>query len=226
MTIRFGGLTAVKDVSLRLQPGEILGIIGPNGAGKTTLLNGVSGFTELVAGSVQVDGVDMRGLSPNRRAEHGLVRSFQATRVFDTLSVREHVLVVPGARLRDPATQRILEMLRLTPYLEQRPKDLPYGTKRSLGLALTLLMKPRYLMIDEPSSGLSAAESDEIASVLEAAATSDIGICVIDHDMRFMRRLAKRMLVLNSGEMVASGATSEVLAMENVRRVYLGGAIA
>lgn len=226
MTIRFGGLTAVREVSLQLMPGEILGIIGPNGAGKTTLLNGISGFTDLVAGSVHVDGVDMRGLSPNRRAEHRLVRSFQATRVFDTLSVREHVLVIPGARLGDPSTQRILEMLRLTPYLEHRPKDLPYGTKRSLGLALTLLMKPRYLLIDEPSSGLSAGESDEIATVLEAAATSDIGICVIDHDMRFMRRLAKRMLVLNSGEMVASGETSEVLARDDVRRVYLGGSVA
>ena len=116
-------------------------------------------------------------------------------------------------------------MLRLSKYLEYRPKDLPYGTKRSLGLALALLMKPSYLLVDEPSSGLGLDESVEIANVLLATADRKIGICVVDHDMKFIRRLAKRLIVLNSGEVVASGYTDEVLATEVVRRVYLGGTL-
>ena len=224
MTIRFGGLTAVSDVSMELAPGEILGVIGPNGAGKTTLLNGISGFANLESGTVLLDGADMAGLAPDERAHRGLVRSFQATRVFDTLTVKEHIFVVPGGHPEHPVTRSTLDMLRLTPYLEHRTKDLPYGTKRSLGLALALLMKPRYLLVDEPSSGLSAEESRQIADVLFATASDRIGICVIDHDMRFIRRLTQRLLVLNSGEMVASGPTGEVLATETVRRVYLGGA--
>ena len=226
MTIRFGGLTAVSHVSMQLAPGDILGVIGPNGAGKTTLLNGASGFAKLESGTVLLDGFDMAGLAPDERAHRGLVRSFQATRVFDTLSVREHVFVVPDAHPDDPATRRTLDMLRLTPYLDHRTKDLPYGTKRSLGLALALLMRPKYLLVDEPSSGLSAEESRQIADVLFATASDRIGICVIDHDMRFIRRLAQRLLVLNSGEMVTSGPTADVLAMDTVRRVYLGGAAA
>jgi ABC-type branched-subunit amino acid transport system ATPase component len=116
-------------------------------------------------------------------------------------------------------------MLRLSNYLEHRPKDLPYGTKRSLGLALALLMKPTYLLVDEPSSGLSSEESLEIVNVLLRTAELNVGICVVDHDMKFLRRLAKRMVVLNSGKMVASGRTDEVLASEVVRRVYLGGSL-
>ena len=226
MTIRFGGLTAVSHVSMDLAPGDILGVIGPNGAGKTTLLNGISGFADLESGRVVLDGSDMAGMAPDQRADRGLVRSFQATRVFDTLTVKEHIFVVPDGHPEHPATRRTLDMLRLTPYLEHRTKDLPYGTKRSLGLALALLMKPKYLLVDEPSSGLSAEESRQIAEVLLATASDRIGICVIDHDMRFIRRLTQRLLVLNSGEMVASGPTGEVLATETVRRVYLGGAAA
>ncbi|MBT2301959.1 ATP-binding cassette domain-containing protein [Variovorax paradoxus] len=225
MTIRFGGLTAVSGISLEVRPGEILGIIGPNGAGKTTLLNGISGFTDLVSGRVRVDGQDMEGLPPDQRAKRGLVRSFQATRVFDSLTVLEHLAVVPHADPADGDVREILEMLRLTPYLPHRPKDLPYGVKRNLGLALALLMRPRFLLIDEPSSGLSADESSEISKALASSAARNIGICVIDHDMRFLRRLARRMLVLNSGEMVASGDTDDVLASDSVRRVYLGGAV-
>jgi branched-chain amino acid transport system ATP-binding protein len=223
MTIRFGGLTAVSEVSLELSPGEIVGIIGPNGAGKTTLLNGISGFADLSTGTVRLDGADIGKLPPDARAKQGLIRNFQATRVFETLTVREHLFVVPDAHPREPTTQKILSKLRLSNYLEHRPKDLPYGTKRSLGLALALLMKPSYLLVDEPSSGLSSEESLEIANALLTTADLNIGICVVDHDMRFLRRLAKRLIVLNSGKMVASGHTDEVLGSEVVRRVYLGG---
>ena len=106
MTIRFGGLTAVNHVSFQLSPGEIVGIIGPNGAGKTTLLNGVSGFADLSTGSVHLDGVDIGNLSTDVRADHGLVRNFQATRAFETLTVREHVMVVPGAHPQEPTTKK------------------------------------------------------------------------------------------------------------------------
>jgi len=225
MTIRFGGLTAVSEVSLELSPGEIIGIIGPNGAGKTTLLNGISGFADLSTGTVRLDGADIGGLPPNARAKRGLIRNFQATRAFESLTVREHLFVVPNAHPREPATADILSMLRLSNYLEHRPKDLPYGTKRSLGLALALLMKPTYLLVDEPSSGLSSEESLEIVNVLLRTAELNIGICVVDHDMKFLRRLAKRIVVLNSGKMVVSGRTDEVLASEVVRRVYLGGSL-
>ena len=221
LNVTFGGLHAISDVSFDVAAGEILGIIGPNGAGKTTLFNAVSGFVRADIGVVTFDGRDVTGMRPYELASLGLVRTFQATRDFEHLTVREHLGLVGGAV--DVATRDdFVERLDLGRFMGVHPHELPYGTRRDLGLVLALLLGPKCLLVDEPSSGLTDGEADRVAEIIAHAARSGVAVAVIDHNVRFVRELSHRILALNAGRMVATGPADEVLESEEVRRVYLG----
>ena len=221
ISVTFGGLHAISDVSFEVSEGEILGIIGPNGAGKTTLFNAVSGFVKSDTGMVNFDGSEVAGMRPFELASLGLVRTFQATRDFEHLTVREHIRLVDG-RVDAPTRDDLLHRLGLNNVMSVYPHELPYGTRRDLGLVLALLLGPKCLLVDEPSSGLTDDEADRVAEILGHAASSGVAIAVIDHNVRFVRQLSHRILALNAGRIVATGSADEVLDSDEVRRVYLG----
>jgi branched-chain amino acid transport system ATP-binding protein len=230
VSVRFGGLVANDDVSLAIGPGEVLGLIGPNGAGKTTLVNILSGFQRPHAGAIRLDGRDMTGNAPGAFARAGIVRSFQAVRLFRGLTVAENVevgLVAHGLG-RAEARRRALALLAdfdLLHRASQPASALSYGEERRAGLARALAMKPRFLLLDEPAAGLAAAEAEELKrSIISIRDRHGCGILVIEHNMALVMSLCDRIHVLASGKTIASGRPDEIRADPAVRTAYLGSA--
>ncbi|MBI2169689.1 MAG: ABC transporter ATP-binding protein [Actinobacteria bacterium] len=241
--VSFGGLAALDDVSIDVVPGEVVGIIGPNGAGKSTLLNVVSGFVEPQSGEVRLEGREITGLLPYRRARLGIARSFQDARLFPAMTVRETLLGAfherftsgmfseglgaPLAREQEDAAQgaidALLHLVDLHPYLDHRVSDLSFGTTRALEMAALAARRPRLLLLDEPASGLQQSEvavmGDLIHRLRGGAAT-----VVIDHDVPFVAALSDRLVAMDLGRVVAVGRPDEVLAAPAVIDSYLGGA--
>ncbi len=242
LTRRFGGLTAVSDLHFEVAPQEILGIIGPNGAGKTTAINLVSGVIRPSSGRVTFDGQNVTGLMPHRLAQCGLARTFQSTTVFADRTVRENTLrgaylsLYPGffhtlagtaraRRMRAETEQRIgevIDWLGLNPVADSRAGDLPYGYQKTLGMVITVASRPRLVMLDEPVAGLSAEEADHVRDTILRIRERGITVIVIDHNMRFMKGLCDRVLVMNQGKELATGSPAEVLANPLVIEAYLG----
>jgi branched-chain amino acid transport system ATP-binding protein len=232
VSVRFGGLVANDDVSLAIVPGEVLGLIGPNGAGKTTLVNILSGFQRPHAGTIKLAGRDMTGHSPDAFARAGVVRSFQAVRLFRGLTVTENVevgLVTRGLG-RAEARRRALGLLTdfdLLHRADQPASALSYGEERRAGLARALAMEPRFLLLDEPAAGLAAAEADELKrAILSIRDRHGCGILVIEHNMALVMSLCDRIHVLGGGKTIASGRPGEIRADPAVRTAYLGSAAA
>ncbi len=238
---RFSGIAALNDVSLVVGRHEMVGLIGPNGAGKTTLFNCLAGVIEPDAGLVRLDGHNLRGLPPYRRALLGVARTFQRIELFGGLTVREHLLVSARAqrcrgglwrdligRSRPTADEReraetTLELVGLTAEADAPAQSLPLGRGRVVELARALVCNPRLLFLDEPSSGLDDHETGEMAGVLEQVlAEREVAILLCEHDVPFVERLAKRTYVLDCGKLIAEGNTAEVLADPAVRTAYLG----
>lgn len=228
VTVRFGGLTAVNDVTLQLAQGEVLGLIGPNGAGKTTLVNVLSGFQRPAAGSVAVGDADCTRLARHDFAGAGVVRTFQAVRLFKGLTVSENVEVgyVAAGLGRFAARRRareILDELGLGAKAERLAAGLSYGEERRVGLARALAVNPRYLLLDEPAAGLAPAEADQLRDVVGAVrAKYGCGVLVIEHNMAFVMELCERVQVLDGGRTIAEGRPAEIRANADVRRAYLG----
>ena len=228
VSVRFGGLHAIERVTLALEPGEILGLIGPNGAGKTTLVNVLSGFQQPHSGSVSVDGRAGRRLRPDGFARGGVVRTFQAVRLFPRLSVGENVEVAcMGAGLsRAEARARAADLLQhfgLSRLAERPANSVSYGDERRIGLARALALQPRFLLLDEPAAGLNAGEADQLRhQISDIRQTFGSGILVIEHNMAFIAGLCERLHVLATGRTVATGAVEAVMADPKVRSVYLG----
>jgi ABC-type branched-subunit amino acid transport system ATPase component len=242
VTVQFGGLTAVDDVSLTADEGEIVGLIGPNGAGKTTFFAAVCGLEAMAAGSVRLGGVDVTRWPPSRRARAGVARTFQKLEVFGSMTVRENLeyateAAALGERPWRLLTQRrhqkaaeaaaVLELLELGDVAGEPAGALPIGTARIVEFGRALCSRPRLLMLDEPSSGLDAAETATFgAHVTAAVAERGVGVLLIEHDMSLVLSLCQRLSVLEFGQLIASGPTDEIAASPAVRAAYLGEASA
>jgi branched-chain amino acid transport system permease protein len=231
IVVRFGGFLALDEAGVRVRPGEIVGLIGPNGAGKTTLFNVVTGVVEEQAGRVTLGTRDLSAAAPHTIARAGLARTFQNLRLFPRLSVRENVelAALSAARHRPQATPvevgELLDRAGLEPVAERRSSTLDYGNQRRLELARAAALRPSYLLLDEPTSGMSDAESAAMVDHVRATARLvGAGVLVIDHDLAFITRISDHIVVLAGGRVIAEGTPARVRADPAVAAAYLGRA--
>jgi branched-chain amino acid transport system ATP-binding protein len=217
--VRFGGLTALDDVSLRIPPKTIVGVIGPNGAGKTTLFNVVCGFTRPANGEIVWDGRPINP-RPHRLTRLGIARTLQGIGPFGSLTVLENVL---AARNDRAAAEAALERCDITEFAHARPAELPYAVRKRMALARALVTQPRMLLLDEPAGGLSA---DEIARLARLISELDCAVLLVEHHMDFVMAICHEILVLDFGKPVAFGTPGEIRADPAVAEAYLGEAAA
>jgi branched-chain amino acid transport system ATP-binding protein len=219
---------AVDGVELALRPAQILGLIGPNGAGKTTLVNVLSGFQRATAGSVVLNGEDITTWGAAEIARAGLVRTFQDVRLFPGLTAFENVeaaAVSKDASRRQARafSRQLLARLGLDERGGVAAAGLPHGDQRRLAIARALAARPSFLMLDEPAAGLDEAESDDLVSALMAVRDAfEVGLLVIEHDMRLIMQLAEQIQVLDHGKTIALGAPAEIRSDAAVLTAYLG----
>ena len=228
VAIRFGGVQALAGVSFSIAAGEIVGLIGPNGAGKTTLVNVLSGFQRPLAGAIIVGERDCTRLPRHGFPRAGVVRTFQAVRLFRGLTVSENVEIgyVAQGLGRIEARRRalaILDELKMTGNAHRPAAGLSYGEERRIGLARALAVNPLFLLLDEPAAGLAAAEADELRHlIVDIRSRYNCGVLVIEHNMALVMNLCERIHVLDSGRTIATGTAAEIRADAGVRRAYLG----
>jgi ABC-type branched-subunit amino acid transport system ATPase component len=221
---RFGGLRAVDEVDLTIREGRIHCIIGPNGAGKTTLFNLISGMLPVSGGRVSFAGRDITGRPPQSISQLGLVRSFQTPRVFVSLPVLDHVLLASREEPRDcPLAREALQRLSLLERSHVLGGDLAHGEKKRLELAMGLAMRPRLVLLDEPTAGMNAHETEAIARIVRELARAAT-VVVIEHDIDFVRGIADTVTVLHKGQVLREGTIAQIEGDAEVRRVYLGEA--
>ncbi len=234
LSVSYGGVRAVDDLDLRVEPSTIVGLIGPNGAGKTTTIDALCGFTPS-RGVVDIDGRRLDGLAPHQRARAGLVRTFQSVELFDDLSVRDNLAVAalpirwwspfvdavwPCRRAVD--VEWALDAVGLRDAIDARPPDLSHGQRRLVGLARALAGRPRLLLLDEPAAGLDTRETEALASLLRAVPGLGIGVLLVDHDMGLVLSVCERVVVLDFGRAIADGAPDAVRVDPAVVGAYLG----
>lgn len=240
LTKRFGGLTAVDDVSLAVDAGELVGLIGPNGAGKTTVFGLLAGEISTIAGSVFLDERGIDDLPAHRRARRGIARTYQRLEVFPDLTVLDHLLVAQaghrgstgvlrdlvgrGGATRDEIgrSMAVLERVGLADSADTVVARLSLGSCRLVELARALVASPAVLLADEPSSGLDAAESSQVADLLSSLSREGLAIILIEHDLDLVRAVSDRVVVMDLGRVLAGGTFDEVMAEPGVRAAYLG----
>jgi branched-chain amino acid transport system ATP-binding protein len=228
VSVQFGGLTAIGDVTLGLDREKILGLIGPNGAGKTTLVNCLTGFQAPTAGRILLGGASTVGWSPERFRHRGVARTFQAGRLFKALTVVENVEVTGNGMglSRRQAHRLALELLAwigMADKADMVAGTLPYTDERRVGIARALLLGPAFLLLDEPAAGMSDPECDELSRiVLEIPKTFTCGILLIEHNMRMVMGTCDRIHVLDSGRTIAEGTPAEIQKNKAVLAAYLG----
>jgi branched-chain amino acid transport system ATP-binding protein len=224
---RFAGVEALRDVSLELRHGEVVGLIGPNGAGKSTLVNLLSGFDRPNSGRVLLEETDVTRWSAHRRGRHGLARTFQHSHAFGGLSVRENVEVAAlgagaSGRVATRRARELLGLLGLTGYANEPASSLAHGDERRLGVARALASEPRFVLMDEPAAGLSEAEVPSFATAVRAVQERGAGVLLVDHNVALVLEVCERLYVLDQGATLAEGTPQEIRADLGVAAAYLG----
>ena len=242
--LRFGGIHALRGVSFTAKPGEITAVIGPNGAGKTSVFNTISGFYKPAAGRILLDGDDITGVPVHRRAARGMARTFQNIALFRGLSVLENIklgghhtmrsgllqnLFHTGAArdeelaLRNDIERRVIDFLQID-HLRHRPVEaLSYGLQKRVELARALAMRPRVLMLDEPVAGMNREETEDMARfILDVQEEWGVTVLLVEHDMGMVMDISSHVVVLNFGQVIASGTPAQVRSHPDVIQAYLG----
>ena len=244
LSIAFGGIRAVDDVSFSVARGEIFAIVGPNGAGKSTIFNLISRIYEPTGGRLVFEGEDITNVAPHSIAGRGIARTFQNIELFEHATVLDNLLIGRHCRARPnmlaeilftprvrreelrhrEAVEEVIDFLDLANYRDQRISGLPYGVRKVVELARALCAKPKLLLLDEPASGLNTEETEEVAFWIDDI-KNDLGVTVImiEHDMSLVSAVSDRVLALNNGRMLALGTPSEVQSNPAVIEAYLGG---
>lgn len=236
----FGSLVAVDNVSMAVERGELRALIGPNGAGKTTFFNLISGFFRPTAGHIVLDGQDITTVPPHRRVMLGMARTFQITEIFPELTVRQNLRIpvelATGLRLRTRLGRRqdvqirerideLLELGGLAANANRLVGELSHGDQRATEIMMTLALKPRLLLLDEPTAGMGSRETYSTAMLIRRLhRTQELTIVLVEHDMRVIFNLADRITVLAEGAVLDEGAPDEIAASETVQAAYLGKA--
>ena len=243
VSISFGGVHAVRDVSFEVAAGQVYSIIGPNGAGKTTLFNLVSRLYDVDAGSITFNGEPITRIPPHQVAERGIARTFQNTELFEHETVLKNLLIghhvhrktalweellfLPKVREQDLVFRRqvedVIDLLDLQSYREQIIGNLPYGVRKMVEIARALCLGPRLILLDEPSSGLNPEETEDLSFWIEDI-NEELGITVVmvEHDMNLVNQVSDRVLALANGVVIAVGTPSEIQGHPDVIRAYLG----
>lgn len=242
LTVKFGGLVALNNFSLRVRAGEISGLIGPNGAGKTTVFNLISGVYRPTCGTISASGKTLVGLSANQIALAGVARTFQNIRLFSGLNAFENLIaactqerkgtliasLMGVGKIRSfeknlyDRADEILRFVGLESLRESQSTSLPYGSQRKLEIARALMMKPKLLLLDEPAAGMNPTEKDNLRELVSKIAKTGIGVLVIEHDMKFVMNLCTEITVLDHGEVIACGNAQSVQQNPKVIEAYLG----
>ena len=242
LTKYFGGLSAVNNVDITMNPGDLLGLIGPNGAGKTTFFNLVTGYLRPTKGRVIFEGTDITGKKPHKVAAKGIVRTFQQTNIFPDYTVLDNVILAchlkpgvnfwetvlhtPGGRRKEAdilkRSHEILELVGLEHMANDVSGSLAHGHKRILGIAIALASEPKLLLLDEPLSGMNAEEVTEAMELIGRISQSGMTILLIEHNMRAAMSLSKRIVVLSFGKKIAEGTPEEIKENQEVVKAYLG----
>ena len=242
LQMKFGGVTAIAELNLTVEEGEIRGLIGPNGAGKTTFFNACSGRYPVTSGEILYRGHKISGLKPHEIAAQGLVRTFQHVTLFKRFSVLKNVMVGNylhaqhsywGSLLRTGKTRaaeagserrarEILDFIGLAHIVDREAATLAHGHQKMLGIAIALAAEPRMLLLDEPCAGMNSDESREMITLVRRIRDTGITVMLIEHDMKVVMGLCDRITVLNFGNNIADGRPDEVRANPEVREAYLG----
>lgn len=231
ISVRFGGVKALSDVSLTLERGKVYGIIGPNGSGKTTFLNVLSGVIRPTEGSIRIAGERAARYTPEAFFHAGISRTFQLIRLVEQLTVWEnvavgvdHVVAPPGTTRgsREARIDEAIDRLQLRKYAGTRVGMLPYGLRRRVEIARAIASDPHVLLLDEPMAGMNNQERKEVAESVKSVVNKDMAMVVVEHDVPLLLGLCDELVVLNFGEIVARGAPGETAALDVVRTAYLG----